>query len=416
MGYIEHRGKNSWRICTRVKTAAGWEPVRVPLRMDPALPEAVQRRDAERELLLLERRLASDQATTWTLSAWSDEWLTKHVAPDGSPVTVSNYRHLLKSRILPALGDYPLRDLTPAVLTDWLIGVRNSPRRTTAKPDDQLARPRAPSDQRVPAARTSKPLSANTVLHYYTCMEAMLSVAVRMGYLEHNPMDRVKRPKLHSKRKVQLSEEDARELLIGISRDDPRLLVAVLLAMLCGLRLGEVAELRWSDLDWDQHTISVTRALKYTPETGSFAAAPKSDAGERPVTLPAAMMPILQQLRYQRTVDAISAGDAGKAWHGAHYILYSRTGDRLHHDTPSKWFRAYADAHGYPQLTFHDLRHVHASLLLANNIDVVSVAARMGHSDPSITLRVYSYALPARDHDAAAYFDRLLAPSTDQGS
>ena len=421
MGTIEHRGKNSWRIGVQVKTSSGWQWVRIPLRMDPSHSEAVPRRDAERELKALEKRLAGEQASTWTLRAWSEEWITKHVAPDLSPVTVANYRHLLDTRILPQLGDKDLTELTPPVLTDWLISVRNAPRRTTAKPDALLARPRSPSDQLRPAARTSRPLSANTVLHYYTCMEAMLSAAVRMGYLESNPMQSVARPKVHSKRPVRMSEEEARQLITGIGRDDVRLLVAVLLGMICGMRLGEVTELRWSDLDWKRRTIDISRALKYTPATGSYVAAPKSDAGERLVTLPEAMMPILQQLRFQRTADELDADEAGTPWHGAQHILYGRTGDRLHHDTPSKWFRSYADAHGYQQLTFHDLRHIHASLLLAHNIDVVSVAARMGHSDPGVTLRVYSYALPARDQDAAAYLDQLLmpaapAPSADQGS
>lgn len=404
MGYIEHRSKNSWRVCVTVQTAAGPQLVRVPLRMDPAHPESVQRRDAERELHALERRLAAE-ASTWTLRSWSEEWLTKHVAPDRSPVTVHNYRHLLDTRILPILGDYPLSDLTPPILTDWLLQVRGSPRRSTALPDEQLARPRSPSDQRRPSSR---PLSANTVLHYYTCMEAMLAAAVRMGYLEHNPMDAVARPKVHQKRKVRLSEDEVRQLLAQIAAEDPRLLLAVLLAMLCGLRLGEVTELQWSDLDWNHQTLNVSRALKYTPETGSFVAAPKSDAGERLITLPAAMMPILQRQRFQRTADALDAEEAGAPWHGAKHILYGRSGDRLHHDTPSKWFRAFADAHGHEGLTFHDLRHVHASLLLAHNIDVVAVAARMGHADPGVTLRTYAYALPARDQDAAAYLDTLV--------
>lgn len=410
MGTIEHRSKNSWRIGVQVKTSAGWEWVRIPLRMDPDLPESVQRQRAEKELQLLEKRLAGEQASTWTLADWSEEWLQKHVAPDASPVTVANYRHLLKSRILPLLGEKDLTELTPAVLTDWLIGVRESPRKTTGKPDAQLARKRAPSDQRAPASRTSRPLSANTVLHYYTCMEGMLAAAVRMGYLEHNPMDGVPRPKVRSKRKLTLSEEDARQLLMQIAAEDPRLLLAVLLAMFCGLRLGEVTELQWSDLDWERRTLNITRALKYTPETGSYVAAPKSDAGERLITLPAAMMPILQRQRYQRTADAIDADDAGTPWHGAQHILYGRTGDRLHHDTPSKWFHAFTISHGYAGMTFHDLRHIHASLLLAHNIDVVAVAARMGHSDPGVTLRVYAHALPARDQDAAAYFDQLLTP------
>ena len=411
MSSVEHVSRNCWRLNVTIDTSAGRLPFRTTIRMDPALPEAVQRRDAERELRNLERRLAAEQASTWTLSDWSAEWLAKHVEPDCSPVTVANYRHLLQARILPALGDYPLQDLTPAVLTDWLLAVRGSPRRTTAKADADLARPRAPSDRRVPADRTARPLSANTVLHYYTCMEAMLAAAVRMGYLEHNPMDRVQRPKLHKHRPPAFSEADALRLIAALN-DHPNIYfrLAVHLALICGLRLGEVVALRWADLDWDARTLNISRALKYTPATGSYVDTPKTDAGQRLVTLPESMMRLITEAGYQDSIDELDAGDA---WHGSGCLVHNKAGAQLHHDTPSKWFRAFADAHGFQGLRFHDLRHAHASLLLAHNIDVVSVSARMGHTNPSVTLSVYAHALPARDHDAAAYFEQLLAPPSD---
>lgn len=86
------------------------------------------------------------------------------------------------------------------------------------------------------------------------------------------------------------------------------------------------------------------------------------------------------------------------AWNGA----------QLHHDTPSKWFRRFADAHGFEGVRFHDLRHTHATILLANNIDAVAVATRMGHADASVTLRIYAHALRRRDEDAAKAAQGLL--------
>ena len=153
MGYVEKRGKNSWRICVDVKVGGSWVPIRTTLRMDPDLPEAVQRRDAERELRNLEKRLAADQETAFTLRDWAEEWLRKVVAPDASPVTVHNYRHLLDSRILPALGGYALRDLTPAILTDWLLTVRAAPRKSTRLPEEKLARPRGKGERLAPPSR-----------------------------------------------------------------------------------------------------------------------------------------------------------------------------------------------------------------------------------------------------------------------
>ena len=316
---------------------------------------------------------------------------------------------------MPQLGDKDLTELTPAVLTDWLISVRNAPRRTTAKPEDQLSRPRAPSDQLRPGAG-AKPLSANTVLHYYTCMEAMLSVAVRMGYLEHNPMESVRRPKLHQGRAAALPEEDALRLIAALADQDPRLRMAVLLGLICGLRLGEVTELKFTDIDWERGVLNVSRALKYTPDSGSYVSAPKTNAGERLITLPASLVAELRRMARLYTADGLDAEDAGRPWHNTRHILYARDGRALHHDTPSKWFRAFADANGFPQLTFHGLRHAHASLLLAHNIDVVAVASRMGHSDPGVTLRVYAHALPARDQAAADYFDHLMERPGDDAA
>lgn len=406
MGYVEKRGKNSWRICTQVKTVSGWEPVRMTLKMDPALSEAVQRRDAERELRLLEKRLSADQQDAWTLRAWADEWLNKVVAPDASPVTVHNYRHLLDSRILPALGDYTLTDLTPALLTDWLLTVRAAPRRSTRLPEEQLARPRGDKEKLVPPGKRDKPLSVNTVLHYYTCMVAMLSAAVHMGYLEHNPMERVQRPKLRPKKLSTLSREDAVFLISRLDRaPTPGCRLAVLLALLCGLRLGEVCALRYTDIDWEKGTISVSRAVKYTPEDGVFVASPKTAAGDRVITLPPTMVRILRDAMWD---DVVEAQDDPDLWQGDRWIVHGRHGRAVHHDTPSKWFRDFADQNGFPGLRFHDLRHAHASILVASGIDVAAVASRMGHGDPGITLHTYTHALPLRDQAAASALNSLL--------
>lgn len=410
MGTVEKRGKNSWRICTMVKTNGKWEPVRMTLRMDPEVPESIQRREAERELRKLEKRLAGTLDTDITLRDWSEIWITKHLAPDASPVTVSSYRYLLDSRILPRLGDEMLTDLTPALLTDWLYSLRKDKRKTTRLPEDQLSRPRTKAETAalVPASKAAGPISPKTLQLYYGCVKSMLAAAVRLGYLEHNPMDRVQRPKRRKHQAPLMSEADAVYLLrLILTEAQQPLKLAVLLAMLCGLRLGEVCALRYLDIDWDAGTIAVHAALKYTPETGAFIAEPKTEAGTRVITLPRTLLPILRDAMWR---DVAEAQDEPEKWRGNNqrWIVHSRHGVRVNKDTPSKWFRAFADAHGYQGITFHDLRHAHASLLVASQIDIAAIAARMGHSDPAITLSVYTHAMPARDLTAAAALDQLL--------
>ena len=406
MGFVEKRGKNSWRICTQVKVGGEWQWVRPTIHMDPDLPEDTQRREATRELLKLETRLAGELPEVPTLRAWSETWLEKHLDDDASPVTVANYRYLLGSRILPILGDKPITDLTPALLTDWLHQVRHSPRKSTRLPEDQLSRPRRQGEKLISASKAAKPLSVKTTLLYYGCMKTMLAAAVRIGLLEYNPMDRVKRPKQRKRKPTTLPERDVVALLSLIIDEAPQSLrLAVLLAMLCGLRLGEVGALRYMDVDWDAGTINISQALKYAPGTGSFLEVPKTDAGERVITLPPTMLRILRDAMY---LDLIDEQDSDGKWKSGRWIVHSRYGARVNKDTPSKWFRAFADANGYEGITFHDLRHIHASILLAKHVDLASVSARMGHSDPEVTLRVYADALPPNDQAAATTMDALL--------
>ena len=409
MGTVEKRGKNSWRIGTQIKIAGERQWIRSTLHMDPNLSEAAQRKQAERELAILEKRLQGELMDVPTLKEWSETWITKHISDDASPVTVANYRYLLESRILPQLGDKYLPDLTPALLTDWLHNLRQEKRKTTRLPDDQLSRPRRSGEKLISEAQQAKPLSVKTVSNYYGCMKTMLAAAVRVGLLEFNPMDRVQRPKKRKTKKKTLSEADVVALLrLIITEAETPLKLAVLLAMLCSLRLGEVGALQYYAVDWKAGTITVDKALKYTPTTGAFIAETKTDAGDRVITLPPSMLHILREAMWD---DVVEAQDYPESWVGNRWIVHSRHGARVNKDTPSKWFRKFADAHGYQGLTFHGLRHVHATILLQNHVDIQSVSSRMGHSDPSITLRAYADAMPARDQEAAATLNQLLLSS-----
>ena len=188
--------------------------------------------------------------------------------------------------------------------------------RSTALPEDQLKTPRRPSEEErmAKAKPADMQLSARTVQHYYDTLEAMLEKAVQWDLLKKNPMDKVDRPIARKKKVNYLTEERAVELLRCL-HDEPNMCyrAALLLALLCGLRLGEVGALRLSDVDWVHGTIDISHALKYTPQAGNFEGAPKSEAGERLISLPASMMAVLHETReYQRDAKAW----AGDVWVG----------------------------------------------------------------------------------------------------
>lgn len=178
------------------------------------------------------------------------------------------------------------------------------------------------------------------------------------------------------------------------------------LALLCGLRLGEIGALTLDDIDWKNGRIDISRALKYTSATGQYIAEPKTDTSERVIDLPAGMMTILQVIRDYQVETAALLGDR---WRGTGRILINFDGTPVHHDTPSKQWRRFADRNGYAGVRFHDLRHSHATILLADNIDVVAVAHRLGHASPDTTLRYYAHAIHRRDVASAQSMQSLLA-------
>ena len=362
MGTIEKRGPFSFRIGVQVRLPDGsWEWIRDTIHVSPDLSARAARKQAEMALARLEadvyegKRKPDAKATT--LRAFSAIWIENHVRPNCSPVTLKNYQHFLASRILPALGDVPLRKLTPLMITEWLTQLRSDARRTTLLPDDQLARPRRADETAnlISDEKRTRPLSGRTVQHYYDTLSTMLDYAVQWDFLAKNPMEKVTRPRAKKARVHYLTEEQAVQLLRCL-HDEPNMCYrsAILLALLCGLRLGEVCELKLSDVDWENGTIDISRALKYTPEMGNFVDDPKTDASSRLIALPPGMMTVLHETRaYQAEARAM----APSVWRGEGWIVHRWDGGQVNHDTPSKWFRKFADAHGFEGVRFHDLRH-----------------------------------------------------------
>ena len=362
MGTIEKRGPFSFRIGVQVRLPDGsWEWIRDTIHVSPDLSARAARKQAEMALARLEadvyegKRKPDAKATT--LRAFSAIWIENHVRPNCSPVTLKNYQHFLASRILPALGDVPLRKLTPLMITEWLTQLRSDARRTTLLPDDQLVRPRRADETAnlISDEKRARPLSGRTVQHYYDTLSTMLDYAVQWDFLAKNPMEKVTRPRAKKARVHYLTEEQAVQLLRCL-HDEPNMCYrsAILLALLCGLRLGEVCELKLSDVDWENGTIDISRALKYTPEMGNFVDDPKTDASSRLIALPPGMMTVLHETRaYQAEARAM----APSVWRGEGWIVHRWDGGQVNHDTPSKWFRKFADAHGFEGVRFHDLRH-----------------------------------------------------------
>lgn len=452
MGTIEKRGANTWRIGFRRSSADGRAWVRRTVTFPSTMSEDEQRKACDVELarlivddaegradqpapaqpvtdlqtLISKYNITPEDAAmlqgaaapasrddyTITVRQLYDKWMDLHCIPNLKYTTVKTYQNLMTTRVLPAIGDRRVTSLTPVDLQQLMADLRKSPRRTTAIDPEKRKR----KQDRERAAAPSKPLSDRTVQHYYDTISDMFDTGLGWKLIPANPMEDVQRPKARKAKLAVLDDERAVQLLRRLSVEESlSFRSAVMLALLCGLRLNEVGGLEWEDVDWKRCAINVARGLNYAPGHGNYIDTTKSEEGERLIDLPAGMMTLLQETKAWQDEQAAKMGDR---WRGVGRIVCGWDGSPQHHDTPSKQFRKFADREGFPDITFHDLRHTHATLLFANNLDAVAVAHRLGHASPETTFRFYAHAIRSRDAASAKamqhYLDEAAGTTPDK--
>ena len=173
------------------------------------------------------------------------------------------------------------------------------------------------------------------------------------------------------------------------------------------MRLGEILALRWSRVDLDGKSISVREALEWTKAHGIRFKAPKSRAGRRDVTLPDILVDVLHEHRRTMLELRMQLG-AGKMPDDA-LLFATLDGAPLSPNAISAAWADFAESINMPEVTFHALRHTHASQLIDQDVDIVTISKRLGHANPNITLKVYAHLFRSKDGKAADAINAALA-------
>jgi integrase len=269
--------------------------------------------------------------------------------------TRDEYRKILGGHLLPAFGALALDEITPAGVRAWHAGLATGPTRRA---------------------------------HAYGLLHAILATAVTDDAISANPA-RI-RGATQVKRARTIKPATVPELAAITEGMRPAYQAMVLLAAWCGLRFGELAELRRADIDLAHGVVHVRRGVTQT-KAGPVVGTPKSAAGVRDVAIPPHLIPAIEAHLASHTGpgrDALLFVSP----HGTHL----RSDSRMHDE-----FRAAAKAAGRGDLTFHDLRHTGATMAAATGATLAELMARIGHSTPGAAL-IYQHATSERDHEIAA--------------
>jgi integrase len=178
----------------------------------------------------------------------------------------------------------------------------------------------------------------------------------------------------------------------------------VSLALATGMRRGELLALQWSHVDLDRAVLRVERSLEETQAGGLRFKEPKTRHGRRGLKLPPDAVTMLREHRKRQIELRLALGQGG-----APVLVFSDVeGEPLKPHTISRAWQRVVVAKGLPAVTFHALRHTHASMLIRAGVDILTISRRLGHGQPSVTLNVYGHLIGGADEAAAAAIEGVL--------
>jgi integrase len=296
-----------------------------------------------------------------------DQW---EASTEISARTAQRYRQLLSNQIEPHIGAMALRKLRPLHIEQWHSALRGT-------------------------------CASRTVGHAARVLSKALADAQRNDLVTRNVAREVPPPRAQESERVIVRDVPA--LVAELPRW--RHSTVAMVALFTGMRLGEVLALRWSCVDLDRQVIKVREALEQTGRFGVRFKSPKSKAGTRNITLPDVLVAALREHRKTALELRLQLG-AGRLPDDA-LLFASIDGQPLKPNQVSVEWINFARDIGMPDVTFHSLRHTHASALIAAGVDIATIAARLGHARPNVTLQVYAHLFAKDDSKAAAAINSM---------
>ncbi len=372
----------------RERSPGVWE-VRVERGRDPVTGRRLQisrtvrggKREAQRKLNALLAEV--DEGTTSSSDAKfrdvAERWLRLTKA-DLSPTTFRRYRGLLEHHIYPALGNRAAASIRTSELDELYLGLIER-----------------------------KNLSAASVRQVHAVIRRALQQAVRWGWIRTNPATDTTPPRVPPS---TISPPEVGQVLALLAAADtayPEFGRFLRVAVTSGARRGELCALRWRNVDWDNATLTIARAVVEV-EGGLFEKDTKTHAVRR-IALDGATVDVLRT--HHAAANATAAAAEIELPVNAFVFTHDPAGGRpWTPDHVTKAFQRFRRKVGADAVRLHDLRHFAATQLLAAGVPVRTVSGRLGHANAATTLGVYAHFVEQSDRDAANALSHLLADPT----
>ena len=383
-GHIRPRGKNNYSIVMDLEPGPNGERQQkwISVAKYLGLPKATKK---QAEIVLAEvlQKLRTQdfiQPEKVSLGEYLRYWLENYARQSVRQTTMDNYTSLIDKHIIPELGHIQLAKLSPMHLQEF-YNKKLQCGRADGKPGG---------------------LAPKTVRELHSLVHKALDQALKWQAVTKNVARAVSPPRKEKKEIKYWTKDEVKEFLNSIESE--RLFTLYHLALNTGMRRGELLGLRWVDMRMNDGYVAVRQNLVKT-NSGILMQEPKTSNSRRNISISSNTVAALKAHKKQQLQEKLA--------HGPDYkdngLVFCRlNGLPLYPDGVSDQFNRLVAKAGVKSITFHDLRHTHATLLLVAGIHPKVVSERLGHYSVALTLDLYSHVIPGLDQEAARKLDEQL--------
>lgn len=251
--------------------------------------------------------------------------------------------------------------------------------------------------------------SASTIRKMHQLLNQAFSQAVKWKKVANNPVIDADPPPV-KKEEMKVWSFNEIDLFLEHCKEE-RHHITFLLAIYTGMRRGEILGLKWSHIDFKNKTIQVERSLAHVAREGYVLSPPKSEKSYRYVPIPDML---LDELRSHKNRQEKWKERLGPSYLDQDLVICTETGTFQDPRNVLRVMAGIIKKAKVSSIRFHDIRHTHASILLSEGVDIVRVSARLGHSNPKITLETYAHLMVNVDNETADIFYNALKTAREQ--
>ena len=244
--------------------------------------------------------------------------------------------------------------------------------------------------------KTGEGLSAKTIKEHHRLIHGIFNQAMKEGLVRFNPAETASPPSVKKKEASFFEVETVEKIMKCLEKEPLKWRCITLLMIATGARRGEIMGLKWSAVDFKKDEIKICNNLLYSKQRGIYEDSPKTNE-TRYICVEHSVMQLLSQYRREQSLLRLKMGER---WENTGYCFTRENGEPMHPDSITDWLSKFSKKYDLPHINPHKFRHTQASILIGEGVDIITVAKRLGHKDPSTTSNIYAHVLAKADAEA----------------